>query len=781
MENEVPTPQAGKSNHPGAHVAGDVSTAGGDFIGRDQLVQGDVVRGDKITTGGLFSNIGVAIGQGAQSIVNIVAPDQDQVAAHRDRAAMLAMVKQFWVQGVLEKSLDRGKLIQLNLSERPDAVDNRAWSTVIQTPFAPQMPATPPTTIAEAFYALNELTRTLLVLGAPGSGKTILLLDLARLAIERAEHDYTLPIPVVFNLASWTIKQQVLTEWLVDELNDKYYVARNVSRSWIEKNQLLLLLDGLDEVLTAAQNDCVQAINAFRAEHKMPIVVCCRVEQYEALTSHLQFQRALLVQPLTLAQIEDQLQNAAGDKFAELLSILHQDRSLQEMAQNPLMLNTMVQAFHEVSLTQWQGLTATTVPLHALFNSYIQRMFYQHGSPTQLYPQAQTVHRLIWLAQQMQQHTQAVFLIERMQPGWLATKGERWMYAIGTRFVYGSVLGALFAGLILLTGGLILGINLYIPRAFILPFTLSLLKLWVYAGVALGGVEILLWSLPQALPVLHKYALKTSLYGLVIGLLFGWEWNLFYGLLFGTLGSLFLVFENGALSAAQEIHAVERIQFSWRRALRGVLMGLLAGALLGGVLDLVVGGQFFKWLLPNLPFPFARFIAAGLLFGPLLAMFGIIFGGFHGVLMDTQMRPNQGMIFSARNALVAGAICILFGWGLGFAYAFVGHRVVPVGWTQLRTGGPLNGLAVGLLFGVLAGLWHGGFEVIKHSILRFLLFRAGHIAWHYARFLDYAAERIFLRKVGGGYIFVHRLLMEHFATLDASIIERITASKTEMK
>ena len=34
---------------------------------------------------------------------------------------------------------------------------------------------------------------------------------------------------------------------------------------------------------------------------------------------------------------------------------------------------------------------------------------------------------------------------------------------------------------------------------------------------------------------------------------------------------------------------------------------------------------------------------------------------------------------------------------------------------------------------------------------------------NHARFLDYAAERIFLQKVGGGYIFVHRTLLEHFA------------------
>jgi hypothetical protein len=32
-------------------------------------------------------------------------------------------------------------------------------------------------------------------------------------------------------------------------------------------------------------------------------------------------------------------------------------------------------------------------------------------------------------------------------------------------------------------------------------------------------------------------------------------------------------------------------------------------------------------------------------------------------------------------------------------------------------------------------------------------------------FLDYAAKRIFLHKVGGGYIFVHRLLQDYFAGL----------------
>jgi hypothetical protein len=31
---------------------------------------------------------------------------------------------------------------------------------------------------------------------------------------------------------------------------------------------------------------------------------------------------------------------------------------------------------------------------------------------------------------------------------------------------------------------------------------------------------------------------------------------------------------------------------------------------------------------------------------------------------------------------------------------------------------------------------------------------------------DIAAERIFLRKVGGGYIFIHCMLLEYFASLE---------------
>ncbi|NER99756.1 MAG: hypothetical protein F6J86_39110, partial [Symploca sp. SIO1B1] len=56
-----------------------------------------------------------------------------------------------------------------------------------------------------------------------------------------------------------------------------------------------------------------------------------------------------------------------------------------------------------------------------------------------------------------------------------------------------------------------------------------------------------------------------------------------------------------------------------------------------------------------------------------------------------------------------------------------------------------------------------GIACMQHLSLRLVLYCNGYIPWNYARFLDYTTRLIFLQKVGGGYIFIHRLLLEHFA------------------
>ena len=77
-------------------------------------------------------------------------------------------------------------------------------------------------------------------------------------------------------------------------------------------------------------------------------------------------------------------------------------------------------------------------------------------------------------------------------------------------------------------------------------------------------------------------------------------------------------------------------------------------------------------------------------------------------------------------------------------------------------GGQLGKLVSGLVVWQVGGL--GAF--LQHFALRIFLWGAGSLPWNVVAFLDEAAERLLLRKVGGGYIFMHRLLLDYFASLE---------------
>jgi hypothetical protein len=72
-----------------------------------------------------------------------------------------------------------------------------------------------------------------------------------------------------------------------------------------------------------------------------------------------------------------------------------------------------------------------------------------------------------------------------------------------------------------------------------------------------------------------------------------------------------------------------------------------------------------------------------------------------------------------------------------------------------------------LIVSLVVRVYEGGVSVvIQHYALRLVLALNKDAPLTYVRFLDHAAERILLRKVGGGYIFVHRMLLEYFANLE---------------
>jgi len=119
--------------------------------------------------------------------------------------------------------------------------------------------------------------------------------------------------------------------------------------------------------------------------------------------------------------------------------------------------------------------------------------------------------------------------------------------------------------------------------------------------------------------------------------------------------------------------------------------------------------------------------------------------------------PNEGIRRSAKNGL--------------FVWLIIGPFVALLvglffGLVQVPIFGLFEGLFDGLFFGLLAGLYFGLGAFIQHYVLRFWLWRADVFPWNAVRFLDDATARILLRRLGGGYSFAHRLLLDYFADLD---------------
>ena len=156
--------------------------------------------------------------------------------------------------------------------------------------------------ISEVF---DETGRALLILGEPGSGKTFTMLELARELIPRLRMTPSQPIPVVFNLSTWTIQNRSIFDWLVGELSSKYQIPKRFGRPWLENQRLLLLLDGLDEVDPEHRASCVNAINEFVEESGVPgLAVCSRLEEYLALPKYLKLSGAICLQPLTRTKLK---------------------------------------------------------------------------------------------------------------------------------------------------------------------------------------------------------------------------------------------------------------------------------------------------------------------------------------------------------------------------------------------------------------------------------------------------------------------------------------------
>ncbi|MBD1922988.1 protein kinase [Microcoleus sp. FACHB-831] len=258
---------------------------------------------------------------------------------------------------------------------------------------------------------------------------------------------------------------------------------------------------------------------------------------------------------------------------------------------------------------------------------------------------------------------------------------------------------------------------------------------------------------PIWLPKKHQ----KGLYALNIGLMAGLSAGLGGGLIAGHAAGLYIGLTVGLIIAlgsglgaglvfgliSDRINPVETLQWSWKKARDNIKQGVVVGAIAGLILGLSSG--LVSGLIFNVGSGLVDAIFTGITDGLGASLIFVLLRGLSGPGISTSTIPNQGIWQSAKNAMLF-ALTGMVGLSL---VAIV--MAIPIFW----------GLVIGLVF----GLFGAGEACVKHFALRLILYCNGYIPWNYARFLDWATERIFLQKVGGGYIFIHRLLLEHFAQL----------------
>ncbi len=658
----------------------------------------------------------------------------------QNRVRFLARLR-FQYDELWEQSLQGVALITLGLTEKPDAVLHHA-ELLLHVPPPPERSLPEGTSITDVY---DQSGQGLLILGEPGAGKSTLLLGLARQLVERAERDPVLPLPVILPLSSWAVKQPPFTEWLAAQLSLIYDVPFRLSRAWVQTNQVLPLLDGLNEVSLAYREACVAAITSYHVEHLTSIVVSSRTAEYFGLSKRLPLNNAVIVQPLTPQQASAYLASMGVSTMAFRSNLV-----LEELATTPLLLNLLLLNLQVTSSIE--DLLAVGSPnvrtlQRRFFASYVQGAF-RRGPFNADYPPQLAIRWLAWLAQQLVRSNQTVFYIEQIQPTWLPEGRLQHLHHRITRIGFEGLVIGLTVGLI---GGLAGGLVVGLASGFVGGLVGGASCYFVYdRRGTIKPAETIVWSWVRArqntvVLLMASLAIEVSILSL------GWfKPSLFNGIAFGLIGGLvggascYFVYDRRGTIKPTEI-----IIWSWAQVRQIIVVSLMA--------SLVIGVSILSLSWSKLGLFYG--ISFGLISTLLPLLFLVLIGGSRSETFDYHRHiiPNEGILRSARNGLLlglpCGALCgLLVGLFLGLL------RGISTGLS--------GGLVIGVLVGMLVWIFNGGRAWVEHFILRALLRYAGYAPWNYSRFLDYATDHTILRKVGGGYIFQHRLLFEYFSNLD---------------
>lgn len=751
----------------------------------------------------------------------------------QSRRRVLQHVRDYWIDGVLEHSLHGAALIALGIEERPEYVVY-PWDMVVERAGHKARSIPPGTSLDRIF---EEFGNELLILGTPGSGKTTMLLDLARALLERAERDPNARMPVVLHLSLWAENHSAMSEWVVHELEERYGIAKTTAEEWVKENRIILLFDGLDEVKLEQRNPCIVALNDFWKSYGAGMAVCSRIADYEALTERLRLRGAVLIQPLSDAQITAYLERG-GAQLTGLREVLPTDLALRELAESPLLLSMMTLAYQGRDAEAIRQTFSNDSRQNQLFTTYVQRMLTRPRAGKTIAPQT-IIDHLSWLARGMVHHSLSVFYLDDLQPTWITSKRNVWLYGLGSSLLIicfglliGYLLGAIAAGVAFVIGSRFVASNFSLFSALMAGGGVGAITGGLAAGLHLGikGSGLGLYG------VLGKiYRIRRSF----------WDWKAFReplhftaslrnGIVLGSiigLSSGLLAGHSLAPYFAQNVAQPDPARsLNWvQQSANSLLIGLSLAISIVGIGALINTLQ--RWTLASLAngrqnigrlsrvfFPLDASSIGGIIVSFVLTLCLV---GFLTVayLFD---RSALSILLGLGSSLLIGTITALYFRFVNCSKFYkseragneqaIGQRAaqrlkellpklallsivsvitcailaVVLAWTlqfitettiiPFATWVATSGVISFSLVNTYVILSQGGKSFLQLFLLRLILATSGGLPFRANTVLEQATERILLRRAGSGYLFIHRLVLEYFAALSPNQTDALLGS-----
>jgi hypothetical protein len=582
-------------------------------------------------------------------------------------------------------------------------------------------PEAPSDKVADDIVAAFEASKKrLLIVGEPGSGKTIAAYSLIEY-LDNTEGDRR--IPLLVNLSAWEAQENFevfLVDYLCSSVGYEVH-ERAVASAFIGSGRYSLILDGLDEIPLSLRQHFSERLDEYvrGLAGEVSVVVTCRTQEYkELLAAHstgLGLVQAVEILPLSSEQLDSALAALAkcDDKdWEQFLSQRHLTAYTQarDVLSNPLFLNLAVAG--NISPRQLLEHNEEQELRNLVLDRYLNRTL----ADQRQYEAEYTRRYLTWIA----------------------------------RFLNGAEVSPF---------GLKTADYTVFDLADLTPPEPPK-RYRLYGALVFGLVLALIVGPIFALVVALALGLIYLVFGLLVGLLYG----LIGGLVFGLVVAL-------AEWPSKRSAVSSRLTLVWpstgrqllnflRRAGRG---GLTWGPLFGLVFGLVVALVYVPFT--GLIMVLWMGLTTGLLFGlPLALVSGLGFGLLETrSVLITSRTPKEARTRSLIAALTWLASGLVGGLASGLLLLLVlkglGQDLALHEWL-------VYGLALGLTAGAVFALRNGGWFVVLQKVADRRLARAGNLPPHTYDFLEWGIEQQIFRRVGGGVRFRHNLIQQHLA--DAS-------------